>query len=73
MFLIAFKSMKTVFSYLCKFVMSNDACNVLIICRQTLLLSTLDMMNVAMLDYYECMNLILKFYACVINDHVLSV
>ena len=53
MFLIASKSMKTLFSYLCGFVMSYDACNVLIICRLTLW-----QMKVAMLDCYECKNLI---------------
>ena len=35
-----------------------DAYNLLIICRQTLWLTTLDMMNMAMLNCYECMNLI---------------
>ena len=59
MFLIVSKSMNTL-PYLCKFVMSCDACNMLIIHRQTLRLTTLGMMNVAMLDCYECMNLILK-------------
>ena len=57
MFLIASTFMKTLFSYLREFVMSYDACNVLIIHRQTLRLTTLDMMNVAMLNFYECMNL----------------
>ena len=65
MFLIASKSMKTLLSYLHEFVMSNDACNMLIICRQTLSLTTLDIM----LDCYECMNLILKLRAYVITDH----
>ena len=55
MFLIASKSM---ISYLREFAMSYDACNVLIIRRQTLRLTTLGMMNVAMVDCYECMNLI---------------
>ena len=59
MFLIVSKSMKTL-PYLCKFVMSYDACNMLIIHRHTLRLTTSGMMNVAMLDCYECMNLILK-------------
>ena len=69
MILIASKSMKTLLSYLHEFVMSNDACNMLIICRQTLSLTTLDIMNVVMLDCYECMNLILKLRAYVITDH----
>ena len=56
MFLIVSKSMKTMFSYLREFVMPHDACNVLIIRRQTLRLTILDMMNIAMLDCYECMN-----------------
>ena len=37
--------------------MLYDAHNMLIIRRQTLLLTTLDM-NIAMLNCYECMNLI---------------
>ena len=49
-----------VFTYLCKFVMSYDVCTMLIIRKQTLWLTTSDMMNVAMLDSYECMNLIWK-------------
>ena len=38
--------------------MSYNEYNVLIIRRQILWLTTLDMMNVAMLDCYECINLI---------------
>ena len=58
MLLIPSKSMKTLFSYFHKFVMSYDVCNALIIRIQILRLTTLDMMNVAMLDIDECMNLI---------------
>ena len=54
MVLIASKSMKTLFSYLREFVMLYDVCNVLIIRKQTLPLTTLDMMKVVMLDCYEC-------------------
>ena len=51
--------------------MLYDACNMLIIRKQTLWLMTSDMMNVAMLDCYECMNLIWKLWICVITNHVL--
>ena len=50
--------MKTLFLYLREFAMPYDACNVQIIRRQTLRLTTLDMMNVGILDCYECKNLI---------------
>ena len=56
LFLIASKSIKTFLLYLCEFVMSYEACNVLINRRQTLWLTILDMMNVAILDCYEYMN-----------------
>ena len=55
MFLTASKS---VISYLLEFAISYDACNVLIIRRETLRLTTLDMMKVAMPDCYEFVNLI---------------
>ena len=64
--------MKTLFLYLREFAMPYDACNVQIIRRQTSRLTTLDMMNVGILDCYECKNLIQKLQACVIPDHVLS-
>ena len=50
--------MKTLFLYLREFAMPYDACNVQIIRRQTFRLTTLDMMNVGILDCYECKNLI---------------